>query len=143
MTIPLFGEYAATHPETKNITLFDSIEDQTQEELTFTMIHELTHGLLGDYTEYFRDHIGFWIWATGFDDEEYDADNYDGEQPPTDYGKSAPEEDLAECVAMYFSNNTLKLKLKREYPEHYKLVESILAGENIINLQAQRSKKRR
>ena len=77
--------------------------ETVDKELEATAVHELTHGLMLDRTDDFVEEFSdFWVDAMtpAYLEPRLVPNNV--EQPPTDYGWSNAEEDLADSVAMYF-----------------------------------------
>jgi len=60
-------------------------------------VHEIAHAVFGDLVEDFRRKIGYWTYPT---DKRHDGTV---EAPPTKYGATSPDEDLADSVALYFT----------------------------------------
>lgn len=139
------GDYAldtTTAGETfsKNISMFDAGTDirdfasdksaPTPEELRKgwqgTIEHELSHALVE------KQNIGKFVKAMDFWSSRYraaydsrdDARSDGVEPPPTDYGASNANEDLAESLMFYFQDPTT---LSTSYPDRYRFIQENVA----------------
>jgi hypothetical protein len=125
------GEYFSS---TKSVGLFDSVTDLKDDRyipkgkteasnrttLEANAIHEMSHGLIEPiYLKQWVDKLDFWF------DEDTESGDIAAEEPPTGYGHTSAGEDLAESVAIYFTNRpALKLKC----PEREKFIAGMVRG---------------
>ena len=93
------GEY---FEESRNFGMFDAGTDyvgvtgDNEKELEATVTHELAHGLMDYAAADFLKTFPYWL------DENTQSGVADAEAPPTDYGDTNLNEDLAETVSLFF-----------------------------------------
>ena len=101
------GEFFDT---SRNFGMFDAGTDYTgvtgdnEKELEATVTHELAHGLMDYAAADFLKTFPYWL------DDSTQSGVADAEAPPTDYGDTNLNEDLAETVSLYFVDPDRLLK---------------------------------
>jgi hypothetical protein len=79
-----------------------------EEEFTHTVVHEMTHAFQNSEKAKGNDLIAKWQEKFWNNDKEVKTDGI----PPTSYAKTAPYEDMAECVSFYVTGNGILTKNK-------------------------------
>jgi len=132
--------YGETFTKSKNISMFDAgknvkdfatdksapTPDELQKGWKGTIEHELSHALVEKKVigKFVKD-MGFWKSRYKAAYASRDDARTDGvEPPPTDYGASNANEDLAETMMFYFEDQTT---LSTTYPERFAFIRDNVA----------------